>query len=104
MIARAETPLEQTRTFLQLWTRKEAVLKAAGFGILRGLDSVDVSQQSENFVRLNDASRQVPGTPWLVRDLELADNFIGAIAAPAGDWSIRQWPILADDFISLVDK
>jgi phosphopantetheinyl transferase len=92
------------RTFLHLWTRKEAVLKAIGFGILRGLDSVDVSQPSANLVSIQDASGKFSETRWLVRDLELVGNFIGAVAAPAGDWVVRQWPIRADDLISLIGK
>jgi 4'-phosphopantetheinyl transferase len=104
MIASAGTPLEQVRTFLHLWTRKEAVLKATGFGILRGLDSVDVSQPSANLVSIQDASGKFSETSWLVRDLELVGNFIGAVAAPVGDWVVRQWPIRADDLISLIGK
>jgi 4'-phosphopantetheinyl transferase len=42
-IAVAGSLEEQRKHFLRFWTRKEAVLKAAGGGLLYGLDSVDVS-------------------------------------------------------------
>ena len=100
MVAAAGTQREQARTFLRLWTRKEAVLKAAGFGILRGLDTVDVSQQSANLVSLKSAYHEAPESCWLLRDLELLDGFVGAIAAPPANWSILQWPIRAEEVIN----
>jgi 4'-phosphopantetheinyl transferase len=100
MIAAAGTPHEQASAFLRLWTRKEAVLKAAGHGILHGLDSVDVSQQPPNLVRLSAASDGIPESIWLVHDLELIDGFTGAIAGPPGDWSIRQWPFHSEEVIN----
>jgi hypothetical protein len=38
---------------------------------------------------------------WLVRDLELANEFTGAVAAPAGDWSILQLPVCSEDLTRL---
>jgi 4'-phosphopantetheinyl transferase len=99
IIAAAGTPQEQVSVFFRLWTRKEAVLKAAGVGILRGLDTVDVSQQPANLVRMRGASGEIAESCWLVRDMEVIDGFMGAVAAPAGDWSILQWPIRCEDAI-----
>jgi hypothetical protein len=39
-----------------------------------------------------------------VRDLELPDRFVGAVAAPAGDWTILQWPIRKEDIARLFLK
>ena len=99
-IAAAGTQQEQLRMFLRLWTRKEAVLKAAGFGIVRGLDTVDVTQQSANLMGLKGSYGGDATSCWLVRDLELPEGFVGAIAAPRGDWLIRQWPIRAEETIN----
>ncbi|MGA2887857.1 MAG: 4'-phosphopantetheinyl transferase superfamily protein [Terracidiphilus sp.] len=99
MIAEALSPQEQVRIFLRLWTRKEAVLKAAGCGIPYGLDKVDVSQLSVNLVRLIGARSEIPGPCWRVQDLESIDGFAGAIAAPAGDWSILQRAVSYEDVI-----
>jgi 4'-phosphopantetheinyl transferase len=90
LIAAAGTAQEQTRIFLRFWTRKEAVLKAAGRGILQGLNMVDVSQQDMNLVRLPCATDQMSGFCWRVQDLEGIDGFHGAVAAPEGEWSVRQ--------------
>lgn len=99
MIASAPTSEEQIQLFLRFWTRKEAVLKADGCGILDGLDSVDVTQQAENLVRLQGAGA-AEGS-WLVRDMDGIDGFAGAIAARPGDWSIREWAIRCDDAVRL---
>jgi 4'-phosphopantetheinyl transferase len=99
MIAAAGTPEEQAMVFLRLWTRKEAVLKADGCGILDGLDSVDVSQPLANPVVLRGGQDEIGESCWQVRDLEGIDGFAGAIAAPPGDWSVMQWPIRCEDAI-----
>lgn len=104
IIASAETPQVQANTFLHFWTRKEAVLKAAGVGIVGGLDTFDVSEQHENFVKLGGVSVEIADSCWLVRDMELIDGFVGAIAAPAGDWSIRQWTICIEDIFGQVES
>ncbi|MGD0097319.1 MAG: 4'-phosphopantetheinyl transferase superfamily protein [Terracidiphilus sp.] len=88
MVAAAETAQEQARIFLRLWTRKEAILKAAGSGLLGGLEGVDVSHGPLDRVRCaTDASADFA---WRIEDLRLADGFAGAVSAPAGDWSIEQ--------------
>ena len=92
-IAAAPTEQEKQRAFLRLWTRKESVLKAAGFGIVRGLDTVDVTQQITSVAGLNGTQANDGASRWMVRDLKLEDGFVGAIAAPCGDWSIRQWSV-----------
>ncbi len=99
MIAAAVTQREQVRIFLRLWTRKEAVLKAAGFGIVRGLDTVDVSQKSAQLEGLKGANGELHVSHWMLRDLKLHDGFIGAIAAPFGDWSVLQWHVCAEELV-----
>jgi 4'-phosphopantetheinyl transferase len=100
MIAEARTPQDQTSIFLHLWTRKEAVLKAAGCGIPRGLDTVDVSQQPVNIVRFSSAPGGITESCWRVQDLESIDGFTGAIAAPVGDWSILLRPVRLEDVVN----
>jgi 4'-phosphopantetheinyl transferase len=105
VIAAARTPQEQIALFLRLWARKEAVLKAAGCGIARGLDTVDVLQPRVHLERLSDAPDEVTRFCWRVQDLEQIDGFVGAVAAPSGDWSIQQRPMSYEDAItSLITK
>jgi 4'-phosphopantetheinyl transferase len=100
IIGAAATPQEQAGIFLRFWTRKEAVLKAAGCGILRGLDTVDVSQPG-SLVSLG-AGAETTESHWLMQDLEVRgarDGFCAAVAARPGDWSVQQWPIRCEDAI-----
>ena len=87
-IAAAGAEGEQASTFLRFWTRKEAVLKAAGLGIAEGLNMIDVSGEPPRLVQLGGEGADAL---WLVQDIEGIDGVIGAVAAPPGNWSIRLW-------------
>ena len=90
-LVRQERPIDaQARTFFRLWARKEAVLKAAGCGLSSPLDSIDVA--SGNFASVRTGLDAGIDSRWRVEDLELGLDFIGAVAGPAHDWLIRQWP------------
>lgn len=89
IIAQGKTPQEQARIFLRFWTRKEAVLKAAGCGLPGGLEGFDVSQEPLDRVRFEAVSDGAE-SHWRVRDLEPIVGFAGAVAAPAGNWSVHQ--------------
>jgi len=98
LVAAAGSPQEQAGIFLRLWTRKEAVLKAAGCGLLGGLDRFDVSRGPLDRVMLCGA----PGggaaeSSWRIQDLEPIDGFAGAVAAAAGSWSVTQRMVRFED-------
>jgi len=63
---------------------ERAVLKAAGCGLLGGLDGVDVSQEPLDQVRLYSATGDRAESFWRVQDLEQIEGFAGAVAAPTG--------------------
>jgi phosphopantetheinyl transferase len=66
MIATASTPEEQNRMLLRPLTRKEAVLKASGNGIVAGLEVVEVWQGTGSVVRFSTAPDGVSESWWLV--------------------------------------
>ncbi|HLK32075.1 MAG TPA: 4'-phosphopantetheinyl transferase superfamily protein [Terriglobales bacterium] len=80
---RALPKADQATGFLSLWTRKEALLKAAGLGLSWPLDSVEFSWSAKEIVavKTND-----PATPiwWSVCELPVPAGYVGALAA-AGD-------------------
>ncbi len=95
MISAAKTELERARVFTRLWTRKEALLKATGLGLLDGLNEFDVSQLEGDPIELMPQLCYWQ-KHWFVRDIEINERFYAAIAAPAGEWSIHCWQVNPD--------
>jgi 4'-phosphopantetheinyl transferase len=68
--------------FFRCWTRKEAILKACGVGIIARLSSVEVRPHIRPAALVDHTSGGCPKT-WLVSDLPIADRLSAAIAQPA---------------------
>lgn len=70
---------EQLRAFYQIWTVKEAYLKATGEGIVGGLDQIEVSlsyNQTERLsTRINDSS-----SDWNITNFIPAANYTSTVA------------------------
>lgn len=83
-------PDEKAAAFFNLWTRKEALLKATGEGITRSLSLVEVSFLPGEPARLlaiaGDASR---AAEWAVCELSPAPGFIGTFAIKAQNLTVR---------------
>jgi 4'-phosphopantetheinyl transferase len=75
---------EKPRAFFNLWTRKEALLKATGEGIGQSLKKVEVSFLSGESARLLDiVGEPNKASAWTLQELSPAKEFIGAIAIQA---------------------
>jgi 4'-phosphopantetheinyl transferase len=69
---------QRAGAFLRLWTRKEAVLKAIGVGLIDELDAIDVStSRPSSECAAIDPDRLAR---LCVADLELPIGFVGALA------------------------
>ena len=81
---------ELDQAFFQLWTRKEAVLKATGEGISSGLDSLELLNPEGTFkpavTRTADGGSE---TRWTFHDLHPAAGYIGALALPKMDGEVQ---------------
>lgn len=73
----------RTRAFFRCWTRKEAVVKAIGVGIVTDLRAVDVQPRQDGPVLVDHTEPNNSGT-WLVQDLPMADGLFAALAHEAG--------------------
>lgn len=83
---------EKQAAFFNLWTRKEALLKATGEGITRSLSLVEVSFLPGDPARLVAiAGDSVKAAEWSLRELSPAAGFTGAIAIQSRDISVRCW-------------
>ena len=73
-------PANRLRLFYQIWTRKEAVLKACGLGITSGLRLPDVSPGLDQTPPAELIGIELSGQRWLLRDLNPAAGYQGALA------------------------
>ena len=98
---RALTRLElsqQVEAFFNCWTRKEAYIKARGYGVSLPLDSFEVSL--------------APGEPaallsgcgdWSVKSFEPVPGFHAAVVAQGTGWQLR-FPSLSSDLPALIER
>lgn len=78
------TDAEKPAAFLNLWTRKEAWLKATGEGIARSLHLVEVTFEPGAPARLLKVPDHLAQSlPWTVHDLNPARGFTAALAVAA---------------------
>lgn len=88
-LASIEDPGARVRTFYQYWTRKEAIAKADGRGLLLPLSSFDVSHESTNLqpVRVHE-SPDDGGRLYFVTDLEVVPDAAAALATDSADYRL----------------
>lgn len=83
---------QKPAAFFNLWTRKEAWLKATGEGIAQSLHLVEVSFLPGEPARLLSLPPSLgQGTTWTLADLRPAPGFAAAVAVAALDGKIHCW-------------
>jgi 4'-phosphopantetheinyl transferase len=83
---------DRPAAFFNLWTRKEAMLKATGEGIAGSLDSIEVTLlpgEPARVVRI--AGDAQSATQWSLRELSPAEGFVGAVAVRAREVRVQCW-------------
>ena len=98
-IASADKNLERSKRFTRLWTRKEAVLKATGKGVLDGLNSFDISPPS-NAVLSTSQEQQTLN----VLDFEVTESIFAAIAGPDCNWDLETKKIRGSDLLERIPR
>lgn len=78
--------------FFNLWTRKEALLKATGEGITGGLNRVEVTFLEDEAARLLAIDgNPVPARDWILSSLAPAPGFVGAVAVQSTHIKVSCW-------------
>lgn len=76
---------ERAHQFLQLWTRKEALLKASGMGLSwdpRRINALGrMAGSAHHQLKLDDSLHQT----WTVQDLDLAPGYLAALCSDEGN-------------------
>lgn len=83
------------RAFLVGWTRKEAYLKAIGFGLSDPLHGVTIDMR-EDSPRILALQRSEDTAQWSLRNLAPPDRFVGAIAVRRPDCTVFEHQGLPD--------
>lgn len=83
---------ERHKAFFQIWTAKEAYLKATGDG-LAGLEQVEVSLGDEPTRLIGIQGDSEAASRWTLHHLLPASNFIATIAVESCAWQIKYWHI-----------
>ncbi len=86
-------PLDKQRqAFFQMWTAKEAYLKAVGEGIGGGLNRVEVCFNEPNpFLQLSDRSTSL--SEWTLLPLVPQADYLAALVVEGNNWQLRQFAL-----------
>ena len=80
--------------FFNLWTRKEAWLKATGDGISESLSKVELTFRAGEIPRVLAIDGDVSAAEeWSLHHLQPANGFVGALAIPCRDVRLNCWAI-----------
>lgn len=89
--ALAQVPDEERQAaFYNIWTRKEAYVKARGDGIAAGLGTFAVSLGAEAALLHSDEGRDEVER-WKLIALEPAAGYVAALCGAGVDWRLRGW-------------
>jgi 4'-phosphopantetheinyl transferase len=89
---------QQPAAFFNLWTRKEALLKATGEGIAHSLNRVEVSFLPGEPARvLSLPAEQWTWCEWSLVDLSISPSYAGALALPVRKVIVSQFQLSCND-------
>ena len=79
---------QQQRAFYQLWTQKEAFVKAVGRGIALGLDQCEINISTTQLIKI--PTEYGLANDWRITELSLEQDFCGAVVTPNVELLIKR--------------
>lgn len=79
------------RRFLEFWTRKEAVLKASGTGIMDDLHSLRVDQDINELTIRHPEFVAMAAPLYHVQTWQVGADHIVSMASPQQRWEVKAW-------------
>lgn len=81
----------RVRAFFGCWARKEAFIKAQGWGLCLPLDSFSVSVGPERARLVEVADEPQESARWTIADVDPGSPYVGAVAIAASDIAVSRW-------------
>jgi 4'-phosphopantetheinyl transferase len=82
---------QEKRRFLELWTRKEAVLKASGVGIMDDLKALRVDGERNTMLITHEAFSKMAAPEYHVITHSIGDDHVISLASPVAIGRISIW-------------
>lgn len=79
------SPTERQRAFFDCWTRKEALIKALGYGLSLPLDQFDVTLCPGQAAGLLQTLWD-PNANWSLRELNVGAGYAASVAVEGHNW------------------
>ena len=80
------------RSFFEIWTRKEAVMKALGVGLSLAPEKITVTVGSTSRPQLIALrGRSVPPGEWFLHSTDPASDYVASVAVPGGEARVQQY-------------
>lgn len=89
-------PGERQIAFFRCWSRKEAYIKAQGFGLSLSLDSFDVSLDAPAILRATRPDT-AEAARWRLLSLEVEPGYAAAVAVEGQGLEFRFWEFVAPE-------
>ena len=88
-------PAIQPKMFFEVWTRKEAYLKARGIGLSVPLNQLEVLQSGDLSIRLE--LHDDKASDWTIQSLDFGNEYSACLVVQGDGWTLKSFEYAIDD-------
>ncbi len=85
----------QSKMFFEVWTRKEAYLKARGIGLSVPLNQLEVLQPDDLSIRLG--LHDDKASEWIIQSLDFGNEYSACLVVQGDAWTLKSFEFAIDD-------